>query len=245
MTWSRWLGSPISKVNLLIATRSREVCTDADRMLTCWSDSTRVTSESSRLRSSASTWSCTRKTRRRRSAPTRPRSSAPAGDSRDSALVQSARCTDTPLPRVTKPMIGSPGTGVQQRASLTQTSAVPSTTTPGSPCAAPHRAAIGVVGLGEVLGRALLAAERGHEPAHDVLGGDVALADRGIQGVDVLVAQLGREAGQRSRRVMQPLERQALLAHAPWRSRPCRSRSPPRGAPWRTTAGSCCGPAGA
>ena len=47
--------------------------------------------------------------------------------------MQSVRCTETPLPRVTKPMIGSPGTGVQQRASLTHTSAVPTTTTPGSP----------------------------------------------------------------------------------------------------------------
>ena len=32
----------------------------------------------------------------------------------DTALAQSARCTVTPRPRVTKPMISSPGTGVQQ-----------------------------------------------------------------------------------------------------------------------------------
>src|ERR1700760_3006232 len=48
------------------------------------------------------------------------------------ALTQSVRCTDTPWPRVTNPRILSPGTGVQQRASLTQTSLTPLTTTPGS-----------------------------------------------------------------------------------------------------------------
>ena len=36
-----------------------------------------------------------------------------------------------PAPRVTNPMMGSPGTGVQHFASFTQTSAVPTTTTPG------------------------------------------------------------------------------------------------------------------
>ena len=50
------LGSAISKVNRLTATRSRLVVTYADRMLTRSSESTRVTSESSRCRSSASTW---------------------------------------------------------------------------------------------------------------------------------------------------------------------------------------------
>ena len=49
-------------------------------------------------------------------------------------LSQSVRCTDTPLPRVTNPVISSPGTGVQQRASLTQTSPScdPMTVTPAS-----------------------------------------------------------------------------------------------------------------
>ena len=37
-------------------------------------------------------------------------------------LAQSPRCTETPAPRVTKPMISSPGTGVQHRASFDQTS---------------------------------------------------------------------------------------------------------------------------
>src|SRR5690606_8873872 len=61
-TCPRCFGSPISNVKRLTATRSRVVVTDADRMLTCWSDSTRVTSDSSRGRSSASTWIATRKT---------------------------------------------------------------------------------------------------------------------------------------------------------------------------------------
>ena len=43
------------------------------------------------------------------------------------ALAQSLRCTDTPRPRVTKPMISSPGTGVQQRERRTITSSSPST----------------------------------------------------------------------------------------------------------------------
>ena len=46
------------------------------------------------------------------------------------ALAQSVRCTDTPRPRVTKPMISSPGTGVQHRDRRTITSSSPSTCTP-------------------------------------------------------------------------------------------------------------------
>ena len=48
------------------------------------------------------------------------------------ALVQSRRCTEIPSPRVTKPRISSPGTGVQHRASFTSTSVAPLTTTPES-----------------------------------------------------------------------------------------------------------------
>jgi hypothetical protein len=62
MTWSRCPGSPISKVKREVATRLRVVCTAAARMLTWWSDIARVMSESSRLRSNASTCNCTRKT---------------------------------------------------------------------------------------------------------------------------------------------------------------------------------------
>ena len=56
------LGVAHFEVKRLIATRSLVVWTLADRMLTCWSDRIRVTSESSRVRSSASTWMATRKT---------------------------------------------------------------------------------------------------------------------------------------------------------------------------------------
>ena len=62
-----------------------------------------------------------------------------------SALVQSSRWTDTPFPRVMKPMMASPGTGVQQRATLTHTSSVPTTTTPGSPLRTRLRARDGTV----------------------------------------------------------------------------------------------------
>ncbi len=48
-------------------------------------------------------------------------------------MAQSVRWTETPEPRVTKPMMASPGTGVQQRANFTQTSGSPATMTPGSP----------------------------------------------------------------------------------------------------------------
>ena len=111
------------------------------------------------------------------------------------------RCTETPLPRVTKPRIASPGTGVQQRASLTHTSAMPLTTTPGSPAGGGRPGRDGAGGLGDVLAGALLAADRGDQARHDVLGGDVALADRGVQRVDVLLAQLLGDAGERLDRV--------------------------------------------
>ena len=47
-------------------------------------------------------------------------------------LAQSLRWMETPLPRVTKPIISSGGTGVQHLASLIITSSTPSTTTPTS-----------------------------------------------------------------------------------------------------------------
>src|SRR3954468_13569788 len=103
-------------------------------------------------------------------------------------------------------MIGSPGTGVQQRASLTHTSSTPLTTTPGSvlerrlrrprlggaaasiSSAAglpPPAAEAGRAPRCDLLGGPPLAAERGDEFLHDVLPRDVALADRRVQGGDV------------------------------------------------------------
>src|SRR6476620_2074256 len=130
-TWCRYLGSPISKANFEMATRSLDVCTDAARMLTWFSDKILVTSESNDLRSNASTWISTRKTLDWVGAHST--STIRSGWSiRPETLVQSVRCTDTPEPRVTKPRIGSGGTGVQHRASFTQTSSTPRTTTPES-----------------------------------------------------------------------------------------------------------------
>ena len=142
--WLRCFGSAISKLNLLIATRSRVVVTVAERMLTFSSDRTRVTSASSLCRSRASTWMATRKvealvgfqlTSRTRS----------GCSFRSPALAQSSRWTLTPPERVTKPKTASPGTGVQQRASLIQTSSTPRTSTPGSEAAVRVRA--GRVGM--------------------------------------------------------------------------------------------------
>ena len=41
---------------------------------------------------------------------------------------------DTPKPRVMKPMMSSPGSGLQQRENLTRQSGTPSTTTPLDTC---------------------------------------------------------------------------------------------------------------
>ena len=45
-------------------------------------------------------------------------------------FAQSFLWIDTPKPRVTKPMISSPGSGLQQRANLTRQLSSPSTITP-------------------------------------------------------------------------------------------------------------------
>src|ERR1700728_2049385 len=131
-TLARCLGSAISKVNRLTATRSRLVVTDADRMFTCWSDRTLVTSDSSRVRSSASTWIATRNTEASLGAQWTGTMRSRWVSDRCSRLTQLARWTETPCPWVTKPEISSPGTGVQHLDSRTQTSATPSTSIPES-----------------------------------------------------------------------------------------------------------------
>ena len=128
------LGSAISKVKRENAIRSRVVLTDADRMFTWVSESARVTSDSSRDRSRASTCTLTRNMLEALGAQLTGTSRSGSWCSRARRFTQSCRCTETPLPRVTKPLIASPGTGVQHFASLTQTSSSPSTTMPGSPC---------------------------------------------------------------------------------------------------------------
>ena len=110
--------SPISNENREIARRAREVCTCAERMFTWFSDSTRVTSYSRDLRSSASTWISTRNREDRVGAhATSLTRSSPSGTT--FMFAQSLRCTEIPEPRVTKPTISSGGTGVQHRAIFT------------------------------------------------------------------------------------------------------------------------------
>ena len=99
-------------------------------MFTWWSESAFDTSRSSRERSSAFTSiEATNTVSASPSQSTSMSRSLWPVDS-DTAFAQSARCTDTPRPRVTNPMISSPGTGVQHRESRTMTSSRPSTWTP-------------------------------------------------------------------------------------------------------------------
>ena len=108
-------------------TRSGVVWLELDRMSTWCSDRALVTSASSRERSSAFTSiDATNTPARSRSHSTSMRRSVREAD-RDRALAQSARWTDTPRPRVMKPMMSSPGTGVQQRERRIITSSRPST----------------------------------------------------------------------------------------------------------------------
>src|ERR1700733_1320756 len=180
-TCPRCLGSPISKVNRLNATRSRLVVTAADKILTCWSDSTLVTSAKSLVRSSASTWMATRNTEPSLGAQCTLTSRSRWVSVRCWMFTQSARCTDTPCPCVTNPGIGSPGTGVQHRDSRTQTSAAPSTSTPESPGVLGRGAPAGARPAGDVHLPAADPARRPDQLVDDRLGTDLALADRGIQ----------------------------------------------------------------
>src|ERR1022692_750444 len=102
-------------------------------MFTCCSEIDLVMSESNPVRSSASTWMAARKRELSRGAQCTLTIRSGSDWIRCSMLTQSVRCTDTPLPLVTKPVILSPGTGVQHLDSLAQTSAAPSTLTPESP----------------------------------------------------------------------------------------------------------------
>ena len=151
--------------------------------------------------------------------------------------------------RHTRDRLGHRGRGradvwVQLLQSCTHTSVAPSTSTPESVavCVGWRNTWRDRGRLGQVLLRARRAADRADQLGDDRLGADPALADRGVE------RRTGRgSAGPLaiSRSVSarhQPLQRQALLAHRPWRSGPCPPRRPPRGAPWRTTGGSCCGP---
>ena len=196
-----------------MATRSREVCTDADRMLTCWSDSTRVTSESSRLRSSASTWSC---------------------DEEDAAPTMGAHSTSISRSGWREQRLGVGAVGAVHR------DAVAAGDEADDRVAGHRRAAPGQLdphvggaddddarvarraGAGARVG--MVASARSSvapssPPSEATSRPTTCWADTwpsptaAYRAVDVLVAQLGRRGRSASRGVMQPLERQALLAH--------------------------------
>src|SRR5215468_12789754 len=102
-------------------------------MLTCCSEIDLVISDKSPVLSSASTWIAARNRELSRGAQCTVTVRSGSDSIRCSTLMQSVRCTDTPLPLVTKPMILSPGTGVQHFDNRAHTSAAPSTATPESP----------------------------------------------------------------------------------------------------------------
>src|SRR5215472_614661 len=104
-------------------------------MLTCCSEMDLVTSESSPVRSRASTWMAARNLELSLGDQCTDTTRSGCEAIRCCTFTQSVRCTDTPFPLVTKPVILSPGTGVQHLDSRAQTSAEPSTDTPESPSA--------------------------------------------------------------------------------------------------------------
>ena len=99
-------------------------------MFTWLSDSTVATSESRRVRSSASTWIATEKDVGFPSAQSTSMIRSGSRRCRVRRFGHVSRWTETPWPRETNPTIASPGTGVQHRPSLTHTSPSPRTTTP-------------------------------------------------------------------------------------------------------------------
>ena len=84
---------------------------------------------------------------------------------RSAAFGQSARCTDTPRPRVTNPRISSPGTGLQQRDRRTSTSSTPLTTTPLDVWASCFFGAFTLVSMGGILPVDMLPATRSSAPS--------------------------------------------------------------------------------
>src|SRR5215468_860955 len=87
-------------------------------MLTCCSEIDLVISDKSPVLSSASTWIAARNRELSRGAQCTVTMRSGSDSTRCAMLTQPVRCTDTPLPLVTKPTISSPGTGVQHLDSL-------------------------------------------------------------------------------------------------------------------------------
>jgi hypothetical protein len=107
---SRCTFEPISKTKLLLERCWESAEKEAERMFTPWSPSTVVMSRTSLARSQASTQISTERTLGS-SLSQATWISRPESLASSPTLVQSVRCTDTPRPRVMKPMISSPGEG--------------------------------------------------------------------------------------------------------------------------------------
>ena len=206
-------------------------------MLTCWSDSARVTSDSSRERSRASTWIVDQEHARRLGRPAHRRPAGPAPGAERAHVHAVVRCTETPLPRVTKPMIASPGTGCST-----------GELDPDVVVTVDHDAGIAL----RAPALPVRAAGRGRRPrrgprsrprrrrgtaraAARRSSPTTALADGGVERGDVRVAQCRRTARQRCRRTAAAAAAGSDLRIALASEVLAAARSPPRGAPWRTT----------
>ena len=181
------------------------------------------------MRSSASTWIATTKLV---ACPRPSCTSIRRSGSRcsDFAFGQSTRCTHTPCPRVTNPMISSPGTGVQHRAEAAPTRRWrPGRRRPSRPssCAGLTGRASGTSVTSSLVG----AGDEPRQARHHRLRRDVPLPDRHVQRVEVRVPS-GRAATCVERLLgRQALERDVLLAHQPAAARRGRAPARPRGAP--------------
>ncbi|WP_238361252.1 hypothetical protein [Burkholderia thailandensis] len=121
-------------------------------------------------------------------------------------VAQSLRWIDMPLPRVTKPLIGSGGAGRQQRASCVRSASTPTTSTPvDAPCAtfAPLARFSKCAGAsGSRTGR-----RRVGQRLLDVAQAELFLADDRKQLVRRLEAELRREVLEIHRRLALALQR--------------------------------------
>ena len=200
-----------------------------------------ATSRSSLVRSSASTWIVDGE--RRRAAGLPRHLDEPVGLAARATSRSGSRCgaPTRPGPRVTNPTISSPGTGVQQRASFTQTSLRPSTMT--APVGRGLLPEVDRPDRRDLLGLLLrLLGGQPRQPRHDRLRRHLALADRDVQRVHARVPQVARDLRHRAFG-HQPADRAATACGGTAAAGRGRSPARPRGAPARTTGGSSSGPA--
>ncbi len=204
------------------------------------SEMARVMSDSRPVRSSASTWMATRNSESSVGDQRTSTSRSGSESSRWRRLMQSERWTDTPWPRVTNPVISSPGTGVQQRDSLAHTSASPSTTTPESPVV---RGRGGRAGRSAAWSRPGLPARPRRRRRRRPAWSPPTARWRGPPPPPRTARTRPGSAARSRWPAARPRWRAAAAAvpacASSGRSRSCRPRRPPPGAPWRTSAGSC------